>query len=169
MEYILTEAGKKKVAWFINECAAKRKEILDAGLDTADDTNLPTEEAIVSDLNYGVGVDEDGDYYNMWGVTDNYSSDAPCCLEVGIDFMCTTFETLFEVFGFGDMDKCRQILTEHQERRFVNNCFFIYENIGFMDTFGTPYTGETKYKKYTGMRFTVLGRVKEIAEDKEHP
>ena len=168
MGYILTEEGKEKVAWFINECAAKRKEILDAGLDTADDTNLPTEEAIVSDLNYGVGIDADGDYYNMWGVTDNYSSDAPCCLEVGIDFMCTTFETLNEVFGFGDMDETRQELTEHQERKFVNNCFFIYENIGFTDTFGTPYTGETKYKKYTGMRFTVLGRVKEIAEDKEH-
>ena len=168
MEYILTEAGKKKVAWFIKECAAKRKEILDAGIDTADDTNLPTEEDIVLDLNYGVGVDEDGDYYSSWGVTDNYNSDAPCCLEVGIDFMCTTFETLFEVFGFGDMDETRQVLTEYQERKFVNNCFFIYENIGFTDTFGTPYTGETKYKKYTGMRFTVLGRVKEVTEDKEH-
>lgn len=67
MGYILTEEGKEKVAWFINECAAKRKEILDAGLDTADDTNLPTEEAIVSDLNYGVGIDADGDYYNSWG------------------------------------------------------------------------------------------------------
>lgn len=168
MGYILTEKGRENVAWFINECAAKRKEILDARLDTADDTNLPTEEAIVSDLNYGVGVDEDGDYYNSWSVTDNYSSDTPCCLEVGIDFMCTTFETLHEVFGFGDMDKCRQILTEYQEHKFVNNCFFIYENIGFTDTFGTPYTGETKYKKYTGMRFTVVGRVKEITEDKEH-
>lgn len=168
MEYILTEKGREKVTWFIKECAAKRKEILDAGIDTADDTNLPTEEDIVSDLNYGVGIDEDGDYYNCWGVTDNYSSDAPCCLEVGIDFMCTTFETLFEVFGFGEIDKCRQVLDEYQERKFVNNCFFIYENIGFTDTFGTPYTGETKYKKYTGMRFTVLGRVKEITEDKEH-
>lgn len=46
MEYILTEKGREKVTWFIKECAAKRKEILDAGIDTADDTNLPTEEAI---------------------------------------------------------------------------------------------------------------------------
>lgn len=87
MEYILTEAGKKKVTWFINECAAKRKEILDAGIDTADDTNLPTEEAIVSDLNYGVGVDEDGDYYNSWGVTDNYSSDSAIELSINEDFV----------------------------------------------------------------------------------
>lgn len=87
MEYILTEAGKKKVAWFINECAAKRKEILDAGLDTADDTNLPTEEDIVSDLNYGVGVDEGGDYYNMWGVTDNYDYDLLIGLSIHEDFV----------------------------------------------------------------------------------
>ena len=46
IEYILTEKGREKVTWFIKECAAKRKEILDAGIDTADDTNLPTEEAI---------------------------------------------------------------------------------------------------------------------------
>ena len=87
MEYILTEAGKKKVAWFINECAAKRKEILDAGSDTADDTNLPTEEDIVSDLNCGEGIDGDGDYYNCWGVTDNYSSDSAIELSINEDFV----------------------------------------------------------------------------------
>lgn len=38
MEYVLTEEGKRKVAVFIMECEAKRKEILDAGLDTAEDT-----------------------------------------------------------------------------------------------------------------------------------
>ena len=30
MEYILTEKGRENVAWFIKECKAKRKEILDA-------------------------------------------------------------------------------------------------------------------------------------------
>ena len=64
MHYILTNTGKEKVDWFIKECAAKRKEILDAGIDTAYETELPTEKDIVSDLNCGVGVDEDGDYYN---------------------------------------------------------------------------------------------------------
>lgn len=43
MEYVLTEEGKRKVAVFIKECEAKRKEILDAGLDTAEDTQIPTE------------------------------------------------------------------------------------------------------------------------------
>lgn len=46
-----------------------------------------------------------------------------------------------------------------------NNCFDAYEHIGFADTFGTPYTSE---KRYEGMKFTVLGRVKEITENKEN-
>lgn len=87
MDYELTEKGKEKVAFFIAECAAKRKEILDAGLDTADETNLPTEESILSDLNYGVGIDEDGDYFNGWGVTDHYNADNVLGLSIGEDFM----------------------------------------------------------------------------------
>ena len=89
MAYELTETGKEKVAYFITECAAKRKEILDTGLDTADETNLPTEEAILSDLNDGVGVDEEGDYYNGWGVTDHYDSDGALGLSIGEDFVDT--------------------------------------------------------------------------------
>lgn len=87
MEYVLTEEGKRKVAAFIEECKAKRKEILDAGLDTADETQIPTEEDILSDLNNGVEVDEDGDYYNSWGVTDNYTSDQACELTINEDFI----------------------------------------------------------------------------------
>lgn len=87
MSFILTETGKRKVAGFILECTAKRKEILDADLDTADETNLPTEEDIVSDLNYGIGIDEEGDYYNGWGgVTDHYDSDSALSLSVNEDF-----------------------------------------------------------------------------------
>lgn len=84
MGYALTEIGKKKVEWFIRECAAKSKEILDAGFDTADETELPTVEDIVSDINWD-GVDEEGEYYNSWGITDNCSSDC-CFLTLGIDF-----------------------------------------------------------------------------------
>ncbi|MFR6456180.1 MAG: hypothetical protein ACLUPG_06450 [Roseburia faecis] len=90
MEYVLTEEGKRKVAVFIKECEAKRKEILDAGLDTAEDTQIPTEADILSDLNNGVEVDEDGDYYNAWGVTDNYCSDRACELAIGEDFVSNT-------------------------------------------------------------------------------
>lgn len=90
MEYILTEEGKRKVAAFIKECEAKRKEILDAGLDTAEETQIPTEEDILSDLNNGVGVDEDGDYYNSWGVTDDYRFDLVCEMTINEDFISNT-------------------------------------------------------------------------------
>lgn len=61
---------------FISECAAKRKEILDAAKDTADDTELPDIEALVEDALF-FGPDEDGLCFNCWGVTDNYDSDRP--------------------------------------------------------------------------------------------
>ncbi|WP_270368267.1 hypothetical protein [Eubacterium ramulus] len=88
LDYVLTSYGKENVEIFIDECAAKRKEILVAGIDTAEETNLPSEEDILSDLNCGVGVDEDGDYYNRWGITDHYDSDTPISLRYGIDFVC---------------------------------------------------------------------------------
>ena len=84
--YKLTEHGIKKCEKFIAECRAKRKEILDAKLDTADETDLPTIEDIESDIN-AFGVDEEGDYFNGWGVTDNYNSDYPIGLTLGIDFI----------------------------------------------------------------------------------
>ena len=88
LDYVLTSYGKEKVEIFIKDCATKRKEILDAGINTADETILPSEEDILSDLNRGAGIDEDGDYYNKWGVTDHYDSDAPISLRYGIDFVC---------------------------------------------------------------------------------
>ncbi len=84
--YKFTEKGLEKVRGFIAECEAKRKEILDAGKDTADETNLPTEEAILDDLEF-TGIDEDGEYYNGWGVTNHYDSDGPLSLTLGNDFV----------------------------------------------------------------------------------
>lgn len=83
--YKLTEQGIKEYERFIAECKAKRKEIIDARLDTIDDTILPTIEDIECDIEWS--IDEDGDYYNCWGVTDNYSSDNPICLKLGVDFI----------------------------------------------------------------------------------
>ena len=77
--YTLTEKGKETVAQFIAECKALRKEILDAGKDTADEVELPDEESILEDVAWAI---EDGEYCNCWGVTDNYNSD-PLCLRVG--------------------------------------------------------------------------------------
>jgi hypothetical protein len=72
--YRLTDAGREEVQRFIRECEAKRKEILDAGKDTAEETTLPTEEDVVADVNLQ-GIDPDGDYFNAWAVTDHYDSD----------------------------------------------------------------------------------------------
>ena len=44
-------------------------------------------EGILSDLNFGVGVDEEGDYFNGWGVTDHYNADDVLGLRIGEDFV----------------------------------------------------------------------------------
>ena len=80
--YQLTDKGRKEVRRFIKECEAFRKELLDAGKDTADDTYLPTEEGIIDDI--AEWIDEDGAYYDAWGVTDNY--DLTISLQEGEDF-----------------------------------------------------------------------------------
>ena len=80
--YRLTDEGRKEVRRFIKECEAFRKELLDAGKDTADNTDLPTEEGILEDIEEW--IDEDGAYYNAWGVTDNY--DLTISLQKGKDF-----------------------------------------------------------------------------------
>lgn len=82
MAYRLTAKGKDHVAWYLAECAAFRKELLDAGKDTADNTNLPTEEGILEDIEEW--EDEDGVYVNSWGVTDNY--DLPIDLTRGVHY-----------------------------------------------------------------------------------
>lgn len=86
MEYRLTKTGHQKCHNYISELKAKQKEILDAGLDTAEKTFVDyTSEGIFADL-LGFGIDEDGDIYNGYGVTDHYDSDYPLCLSLGEDF-----------------------------------------------------------------------------------
>lgn len=82
LEY--TEKGKEKVKAYIKELEAKRKEILDAGKDTADDTYIPTLEDILDDASYWFDV-ENGEYFNLWGVTDNYNADNAIWLILGED------------------------------------------------------------------------------------
>jgi hypothetical protein len=86
-EYVLTAEGRRKVEQYVRELDAKRKEILDAGKDTIDETPDPvTVDDIVADLNWE-GPDADGEYCNGWYVTDNYDSDYPICLQLGVDFI----------------------------------------------------------------------------------
>ena len=79
-----TDAFIATAKQFISECVAKRKEILDAGKDTAEDTTLPDVDALADDAVF-MGADEDGLCYNCWGVTDNYESDYP--------FVCRLIES----------------------------------------------------------------------------
>lgn len=88
MQYTYTPKGRWKVFHFIRECEVKRKEILDAGIDTADETELPTAQDILDDVNVGVGLDEGNEYFDSWGITDHYSSH-PLSLVVGEDLVLT--------------------------------------------------------------------------------
>lgn len=80
----LTETGKKHANSFIRECKAKRKEILDARLDTVYETKIPTINDILCDIAWVAPETEDV-YSNGWGVTDHY--DLPLTLERGVDFV----------------------------------------------------------------------------------
>lgn len=84
--FVFTETGRKKAEQYIRELKAKRKEILDAGKDTADDTVIPSPEDILADIEF-IGMDDELEYYNSWGVTDNYDADVPIALTYGADFV----------------------------------------------------------------------------------
>ena len=86
MKYAYTPTGRCKAIHFVYECEAKRKEILDAGIDTADETELPTAQDILDDVNTGVGLDEENEYFDSWGITDHYNSH-PLSLVVGEDLV----------------------------------------------------------------------------------
>ena len=61
---------------------AKRKELLDAEKDTSDDTYIPTLEDILDDASYWFD-EENREYFNSWGVTDNYNADNAIWLTLG--------------------------------------------------------------------------------------
>lgn len=73
---------------YISECIAKRKEILDADKDTANETALPNFKALVEDV-LSEEADENGLCFSCWGVTDNYDSDRP--------FVCKQTDTGKEI------------------------------------------------------------------------
>ena len=88
MKYTYTPIGRLKACHFIRVCEVKRKEILDAGIDTADETELPTAQDILDDVNTGVGLDEENEYFDSWGITDHFDSH-PLSLVVGEDIILT--------------------------------------------------------------------------------
>ena len=75
--------GMRKIQTFLVACAKKRKEILDAGMDTVDDTKLPTMEDIERDIKEKMS--RYGKYLSNWKITDNYESET-LCLKQDTDF-----------------------------------------------------------------------------------
>lgn len=85
--FSVTKEGLSKISDYISELEAKRKEILDAGLDTAEEP-LPTAADIINDIQFAYDA-EFKEYCNGWGVTDEYDADRPLQLELGKDFVKT--------------------------------------------------------------------------------
>ncbi len=83
--YKLTKHGKEVVEDFIKSCNEEKEKILNVGLDTSHEEYIPTIEDIEDDI--GVFIDKDGDYYNYWGITDNYNSSNMLCLKENVDFI----------------------------------------------------------------------------------
>lgn len=181
VEYHLTDEGKKKADKFIAELKAKRKEILDAGLDTADSTFIPVLEDIEDDVN-AFGLDEDGDYNNCWGVTDNHESDYPLSLRVGTDVdtvitpterdreVISKLEQILISIGSEKFKKLnakylkdgdgRDQLSEKDEKAYVNKTFKIYEEVGFEPVLPNVSGLNEEDVPYIGKPFKVTGRCK---------
>jgi hypothetical protein len=85
MAYRLTEEGREYVKTWLAGLEEKRKEILDAGLDTCEETTLPDVEDIEDDINE-FAEKEEGCYINGWGVTDSTDYDEPIQLDEGVDY-----------------------------------------------------------------------------------
>lgn len=89
MEYKLTEQGRAKCEEYIRELKAKRKEILDAKLDTANNTFVDfTVDEIFEDVVEN-SIDEDRILSNGYGVTDHYDADTGLRLDLEKDYVIT--------------------------------------------------------------------------------
>lgn len=82
--YRLTAKGLEKAEQYLRELIAYRKEILDAKLDKADDTPIPTIQDIESDIE---SFEEDDEYYNSWSIADDTTMNMPLCLEYKEDYL----------------------------------------------------------------------------------
>lgn len=103
--YVLTETGRKKCEIYITDLKAKRKEVLDAGIDTAHHTFVNyTPEELLEDLLLDY-PDGDREIRSVYGVTDHYDADYPICLKYGTDFLKKESDrNLYWVEWYNDID-----------------------------------------------------------------
>ena len=76
----ITETGMKNIEAFLRECKAKRKELLDASKDTAENVEIP----VYADIAEAIEPTEDGIWTETFNVTDN--SDLTIRLDEGVDY-----------------------------------------------------------------------------------
>ncbi len=110
----LTTAARLKVEWYIKELEAKRKELLDADKDTAEDIPEWIYEVVCADIIDLTGFDENGEYSCNWPVTDNYYSDYPLSINKEQD----TFEAEYLLTNSGK-DKLQAYLEEAQRKQVI--------------------------------------------------
>lgn len=90
LKFRLTKHGKRLAEGYIRQLEEKKRMLIEAGKDTADETVLPTAEDILSDVSLtGINWDNpDGPcYYNWWQVTDDHDSELPILLKLGRDLV----------------------------------------------------------------------------------
>lgn len=80
----MTETGKQKVKDYIAKLAEKRKEILDAGLDTAKECMLPTEAMLIDIIKSK--RKEKTVSFSAWGITDYKNCLLPITFTKGVDY-----------------------------------------------------------------------------------
>jgi len=73
----------------------------------------------------------------------------------------TSFDELHKAYGMFETNKTREDMSEEEESRFIEDCFDLYEYIGFSDTYESPYE---EYEHLNGKHFTVLGRLTETCD-----
>lgn len=84
LKYRLTKKGLEKTKQYLNDLIFYRKEDLDAKLDTADDTPIPTVEDIESSIEM---FEKNDEYLHWWHVTDKIT--IPLHLEYKKDYLET--------------------------------------------------------------------------------
>ena len=86
--FTITKTGLNRISEFISDAEEKRQRLLDTGMDTAEEVDLPTVGDIINDIQTAYEP-ELRSYGHIWDVTDGYETDYPLALELGEDFVKT--------------------------------------------------------------------------------
>ena len=127
-EYVFsaTVEGLEKISSYISEMEAKRKEILDAGLDTVEEVGaLPTAGDIINDIQFAY-EEETKDYCHHWDVTDNHTTKEPLLLELNKDFVKTKVLEVERKGQEPDADAWVTIKQGNRKGYFITSVFLLH-------------------------------------------